>query len=334
MTESVWTRAIPAEPLVWWQGQSLAIAAVAAAFGLRVAMTPLVGADGIPFLTFFPAVLVATAIGGRLAGVTAVAAGGVAAYWAFVPPPFAFDHSPRAGWSLLAFLLSAGVIWVTAVLLRSTVLKFRNKKADLEREAAERERASERLRTVAVELEHRVRNLLALIQGLVMQSGRGVESVEAYQTALSERLQALAKAQRLVSNTTSPSLPLRSILDDAVRPFGSDGDRFRLDGPEIMAPADIALPLALALHELSTNAVKYGALSHEDGRIEVSWSHAGDEISLQWKERDGPPVLPPQRRGFGSRLLESALSAHGGRSQMSFEPDGVRYVATFEGPAS
>lgn len=330
MSESVWTRAIPAETPAWWKSLLLAVVAVAAAFALRLAITPLVDSDRLPFLTFFPAVLVATAIGGRWAGLTALIASGLLAYWAFVPPVFAIDTSMRAVWSLTAFLLSAGVIWFTADLLRTTVLKFRAKQAALILEAAERERAAEQLRTVAGELEHRVRNLLSLIQGLVLQTGRSADSVEAYQKALGERLHALAQAQRLVTDFGALSLPLPRILHDAVRPFGRDGERFSMDGPEVMVAADLALPLALALHELSTNAVKYGALSHADGRIEVSWSRTGDDVALEWKERDGPPVVAPERRGFGSRLLESALTAQRGRTKISYEPDGVRYLATFE----
>jgi len=335
MTESVWTRVIPAKPPAIWQGQLLAAAIVAVAFGLRWLVTPLIGADRLPFLTFFPAVLIVTAVGGRWAGLTALVASAIVAVWAFMPPLYAIDlNSPQVFWFFLAFMLSGGAIWFTAILLRSSVLKFREKKAQLEAGISERERAADQLRTVAHELEHRVRNLLALIHGLVLQSGRGSESVEAYQKALGERLQALAKAQHLVSDIGSSSLPLPSLLRDAVRPFAVAGERFVLDGPEIMVPADIALPLALALHELSTNAVKYGALSASDGRVELSWSQTGDEVSLVWKERDGPPVKAPERRGFGSRLLESALAAHSGRSQIDFEPDGVRYRATFEGAAA
>jgi two-component sensor histidine kinase len=330
MTESVWTRVIPAETPAWWRGMLLALALVALASVARWAMTPLIGADRLPFLTYFPAVLIATLIGGRWTGLFALLVGAGMAVWAFTQPAGSVVVDARLAWFVVFFLLSAGVVWGTAVLLRSTVLKLRDNQAQLEAEVANRERAAEQLRTVAHELEHRVRNLLALIHGLVLQSGRGSESVEAYQKALGERLQALAKAQHLVSDIGASSLPLPRLLGDAVRPFAVVGERFVLDGPEIMVPSDIALPLALALHELSTNAVKYGALSASDGRVELSWSQTGGEISLVWKERDGPPVKAPERRGFGSRLLESALAAHSGRSEIEFEPDGVRYHATFE----
>ncbi len=332
MSESVWTRVIPAKTPAWWRGLLLALAVVAVAFLARWAMTPLVGPDRLPFLTFFPAVLIATALGGRWTGLAALLMGAVVAVGAFVEPLFGL--SPQMAWSFVVFVLTGGVIWLTAALLRSTVLKFREKKAQLEAEAAERERASQQLRTVAGELEHRVRNLLSLIQGLVQLSARGVDSVEAYQKALGERLQALAKAQRLVADVGLSALPLPHILADAVNPFSRDGDRFRLDGPEIMVPAELALPLSLAVHELSTNAVKYGALSADDGRVEVSWSQTDDLIALVWKERDGPPVKAPERRGFGSRLLETALAAQRGRSTLTYEPDGVRYLATFEASRS
>ena len=172
MSESVWTRVIPAETPAWWRGQLLAVAVVAIAFLARWAITPLIGADRLPFLTFFPAVLIVTAIGGRWTGLSALLTSAVVAIWAFTPSTSDLrPASPQVVWFFIAFLLSGGVVWFTAALLRSTVLKFREKKALLEAEAAERERSAQQLRTVAHELEHRVRNLLALIHGLVLQSG-------------------------------------------------------------------------------------------------------------------------------------------------------------------
>lgn len=331
MSESVWTRVIPAARPPLWQGQIFAVFVVAVGFLLRWAISPLIGSDELPFLTFFPAVLIATTLAGRWAGFTALVASALAGIWAFASPRSGFDLTNfRVAWAFGAFMLSGGVVWFTAVVLRSTVLALREQQAALQVEAAERERTGERLRTVAQELEHRVRNLLTLIQGLVLQSARGADSVDGYQKALGERLQALAKAQHLLVDAGASALPLPRILEEAVRPFDADGRRFRLEGPEIMAPADVALPLALALHELSTNAVKYGALSSDEGRIDLSWSCDGAEVALEWKEHDGPPVKAPERRGFGSRLLESALSAHHGRCEIAFEPDGVRYHATFE----
>jgi two-component sensor histidine kinase len=110
--------------------------------------------------------------------------------------------------------------------------------------------------------------------------------------------------------------------------LGAVGERIRLSGPDVRVSSKAALALSMAFHELGTNALKYGALSAAGGRVDISWRiDPQDRLALEWRERDGPPVTAPSRRGFGSRLLERGLASElGGEIDMRFEPQGVRCV--------
>ena len=116
---------------------------------------------------------------------------------------------------------------------------------------------------------------------------------------------------------------MSDLVSDALAPFCT-GERCSLDGPELRIPPQTAVSLALALHELATNAAKYGALSGEGGSISVTWSADGGQLAFDWRERGGPPVKPPATTGFGSRMIRRALAIDlGGQVRLDFEPDGV-----------
>lgn len=196
----------------------------------------------------------------------------------------------------------------------------------------ERQAAEARQRLVMGELAHRGKNGLAMVMAIVSQTGRSASTVAEYQQLLTARLEAMARSQDLMTGTGGRPPDLLSLLTEALRPF--DGARIRLD-PDlgaVMLNPDLALALALLLHELATNATKYGALSVAAGQIEVSWvaSEPGRSAFL-WRERGGPPVSKPSRIGFGSRLLQAALRPQGGRIDSGFEPEG--FSARLEFPA-
>lgn len=194
----------------------------------------------------------------------------------------------------------------------------------------DRRLADEQVRTVARELEHRVKNIFGLMQALVRQSARSAESVSQYQEALEARLQALSGAQALISAAVGDDIvELSALVRAALEPFGIDRNGGGARGPEVAVKSTLAVPLALMLHELGTNAAKYGALSGAEGRVEVAWEVEGAQVRLRWRELEGPPVLPPQSKGFGSRLIASALGGHGGKAELSFDPAGVCCVMSF-----
>jgi two-component sensor histidine kinase len=144
--------------------------------------------------------------------------------------------------------------------------------------------------------------------------------------AFEGRLMALSHAHSLLTRENWESAPLTRIAEGAVAPFG-DGARFRLTGAPIRLNPKAAVSVALALHELCTNAAKYGALSTPSGVVEISWTVPDDPaapFTLCWREAGGPPVIPPQRRGFGSRLVERGLASElGGRVSLNYPVSGV-----------
>ena len=189
----------------------------------------------------------------------------------------------------------------------------------------ERKRAEAHRQLLINELNHRVKNTLAVVQGIAQQSFKDERVPPELRAAFEGRLTALAAAHNVLTRGNWASAPLRRIIDDAVCPFGAGN--FKLDGPDLRIAPKPAVSLALALHELATNAAKYGALSAETGCVELSWSADPGEkfgFTMHWCEKGGPPVSPPQRRGFGSRLIQRGLASElDGEVTLEYRPEGV-----------
>ena len=206
---------------------------------------------------------------------------------------------------------------------------------DREREALQQRAAQ--LKVLVDELNHRVKNTLATVQSLAVQSMREAKSAEQGRTALDARLLALARAHDVLTREHWGRAPISEIVAGATSAYrgrGATPARIESAGPEIFLRPKAALAISMALHELATNAVKYGALSDADGRVAITWAPAGEDggrFRLEWREMDGPPVTPPGRRGFGSRLLEKGLAYDlGGEVRLAFERTGL--VCTIEAP--
>lgn len=192
----------------------------------------------------------------------------------------------------------------------------------------ERKRTEERQRLLINELNHRVKNTLAVVQSVANQSFRGNAADPAAKADFERRLQALAAAHDVLSAESWRSASMTEVVRKSVSGCGAFEERVRLDGPELQVSPRAAVSLAMALHELCTNAVKYGALSNDQGAIGISWGTDGEadepRFWLEWREQDGPPVTPPSRRGFGTRMIERVLAAElSGTAEMRFEPDGL-----------
>jgi PAS domain S-box-containing protein len=178
---------------------------------------------------------------------------------------------------------------------------------------SERKRHEQHLRLLINELNHRVKNTLATVQSMANLTLRNSANLNEAQSRFEARLIALAGAHDALTRENWEGASLTHIVEQGIAPYRSpERERFSIAGPDIIVPPKYALALAMALHELCTNAVKYGALSNAEGRVEVTWTIAeakdGQELHLRWQERDGPPVMPPMRRGFGSRLIEQGLA--------------------------
>lgn len=198
-------------------------------------------------------------------------------------------------------------------------------------DVTDRKNDETRQRLLINELNHRVKNTLATVQSIVAQTLRNAASLAEARGALEDRLLALSRTHDILTRRTWEGATVGEIVAGAVNAFGAE--RWEIDGPEVDLAPNTALSLSLALHELATNAAKYGALASPAGKVSVRWSlEAGPRrLSLVWRERGGPAVTPPTRRGFGSRLIERGLAQDlGGSVALTFEPAGV--VCIIEAP--
>lgn len=187
-------------------------------------------------------------------------------------------------------------------------------------------------RTLIAELNHRVKNMLAVVLAIAHQTRRTSSSIDVFYEALAGRLRSMARAYELVSRESWTEVQLRDIAVQELAPF--DADRIRVAGEPVALPPRQALSIGMILHELATNASKYGALSVEGGMVELAWSSDGSEdrrVSLQWRESGGPATAAPERRGFGLQLLEREASYNlDGLADVTFAESGV--VANLDFP--
>ncbi|APO68521.1 protein-glutamate methyltransferase CheR-type protein [Rhizobium gallicum] len=196
------------------------------------------------------------------------------------------------------------------------------------RDMTERRRADEHRKTLMDELNHRVKNTMAVIQSIASQTLGQASTLEEARAAFGSRLINLATAHDVLTRESWQSANLIDIVSDTVKPLAGGKDRFRIEGPVIRLSPSAALAVAMALHELGTNAAKYGALSNENGQVVIAWKiegrDTGRRLILHWQERGGPTVAKPERKGFGSRLIERALAAElGGEVRVDYEFSGL-----------
>lgn len=192
--------------------------------------------------------------------------------------------------------------------------------------------AEEQQRLLALELNHRIKNVLAMVQAIASQTFRATSDPVEAKAAFIDRLGALGSAQDLLTQTTLTGAPMADIVADAFRPHGREA-QVTMSGPDVDLAPRCALAMSLALHELTTNAIKYGALSVDAGRVDVRWTATpGDRetaFALSWTESGGPSVTQPTRTGFGSGMIQRALSGYvGGATTLAYDPAGVVFTLT------
>lgn len=197
------------------------------------------------------------------------------------------------------------------------------------RDISERKAAEARQSLLLHELNHRVKNTLAIVQSVANQTLNATNDPAAFRKAFSGRLMAISKSHDLLTRNDWTGADVREIIAEQLGPYQhAAADRFDLSGPTVRVGAKIAMALGMMLGELATNAAKYGALSVDAGRVGVSWQLKADAggkmLQLTWREIGGPAVAQPSRRGFGSRLIERGLSHElGGSARMTFNPAGL-----------
>ncbi len=185
--------------------------------------------------------------------------------------------------------------------------------------------AEEQRRLMLAEMNHRVKNTLAMVHSIVSQTLRQAESVAEARDSIQSRITMMSQAHDRLINSAWLDARLREVVETALAPHQDEEPRIALEGPDMAIGARQALALTMALHELATNAAKYGALSAPGGRVEIAWQ-APEEgpFSLTWREVGGPEVAAPRRRGFGSRMIEQALAGYfGGEVRLEYPKSGL-----------
>ena len=190
--------------------------------------------------------------------------------------------------------------------------------------AFERKRTADRDQLLMAELDHRVKNTIANIQALVRQTSRSAESVTGFVTGLEGRIRSMAKAHSLLSKSRWESVSLTRLIHEELDAYKNGGTQLNISGDDLLLTPKSALSLSLAIHELATNAVKYGSLSRSGGSVGVAWQASESGIDMSWTEAGGPPVSAPNRMGFGTTLIEKALGMEtGGTSKIDYLHDGI-----------
>jgi PAS domain S-box-containing protein len=192
----------------------------------------------------------------------------------------------------------------------------------------ERKEDAEKLRLLMREVNHRARNMLGVVDAIAHQTV--ADSPEDYVGRFSERIRAFAAYQDLLVGSEWKGVGIEDLTRAQLSHFAAlIGSRITLQGPKLHLNPASAQAIGLALHELATNAGRYGALSTDNGRVDVGWGTEGDSFTMSWTERDGPPVSPPQRRGFGTVVMkEMAERSVDGRVELDYAPSGVTWRLT------
>jgi PAS domain S-box-containing protein len=252
----------------------------------------------------------------------------------------AFDSSSDGGSEIRYHRKDGSIFWAAVF-----ISPVRNESGDIVQHFASfvdltRQKQEQAQSTMLIdELNHRVKNTLSTVQSIVWQVLRHTSDPEVIQKSIESRLFALSRSHDLLTRGNWEGAGLHDLVNEAMEPFGvlnGRTGRIKIEGKNVYLRPKATLALGIALHELATNAVKYGAFSNEEGSILISWgiepTPEGQRLILRWQESDGPRVKPPSRKGFGSRVIERGL-AHEleGTAHLDYRPDGV--VCTIDIPA-
>jgi two-component sensor histidine kinase len=274
----------------------------------------LISPDSAIFAPYYSATLVAALVGGAEAGLVASGLGALAAFSLFVPEQWSVaSFRVEQIVSLILYGMSSAVIIWAAQSYRSLLQRLRAEEATRQ--------------LLNLELVHRIKNILAGVQAIV---GQALRNQDELLEKVSARLAALGATNDLLVASEWQSAPLREILAQEFAPYGPA--RFRLHGEDIECPYAIAVVLAMMIHELTTNAVKYGALSRPHGQVAIAWSLALGRLAIDWVESGAPTPLQPMREGFGTKLLRSGARQFNGSVDRRFEADGLRCMISLSMP--
>jgi len=284
--------------------------------------------NSTPFLTFFAAVLLTSLMAGTGPGFLVVAASFLFSWYYYLPGPGWFPITSGTIVALASFTVFSLLIVAVVQLLNRKVEGLLDERARNEALLQDSALGELQLEQLNVELRHRLKNTFAVIAGLISQSARYTREVDTFAAVLAGRLSAMGNAMDLVATRSFVGASLKELIAEILKPLVPPGSRrFEMHGPDTIIPGDVASALALTLHELGTNAIKYGAWSNERGTVSVSWKLApldNDDFrfELLWSERGGPAVTVPERRGLGTTLIDSGFPT--AQVERAFTEDGVQ----------
>lgn len=286
--------------------------AVFLALGLRLLIDG--GHLGVPFTTFYPVVMLCSLLLGWRWGAFVTVLSAVLANRLVLQRQLRFWEQPGDAALVAMFFFSCAVLVLTGHLAR--------------RALHQAQAAQQREELLNRELMHRVKNMLATVSALASMTARHTPA-DQFQRAFSGRMMALQRATELLGMGEGGTGDLVQLVDSAIEPFRADGN-FTVGGPRCTLPREACVPLSLALHELCTNAAKYGALSVPEGRVTLGWALSDGVVRLLWQEVGGPAVTPPTREGMGTQLLRRQREL--GVVALDYAPDGLR--CTFDIPGA
>jgi two-component sensor histidine kinase len=322
------------ECLAWLAGALGAATLLRAAAGLIT--------TGFPFAFYFPAVSVIAVFTGWRCGMIAVFASAAIAWFLFVPPVYTLHPpTPQQGLILLVWLVIASAQVFIAAFLRSALQRALWSETRYRTLLDEQKQVTGHREIQIGELRHRLKNLLTVIEALA-KSSKDRHATPEVQTFLSRflgRLHALGAAADLVlAGGRQVSIECGTLVRATLAPFMEEPSRFDFSGPELYLSEETGGTLGLAFHELATNALKYGALTRDTGRVSIDWAAARfdaqtERVEIVWRERGGPPPTPPEKEGFGTRLIRSvAAREREGEVQISYDPAGFSCCIAFLRP--
>lgn len=246
-----------------------------------------------------------------------------------LPSPDDFDRAIRenGSWSgEVHYSASDGLdVWVES---RQELISIEEKDLILEtnRDITERRQADQVRALLVAELNHRVKNTLAVVQSIAAQTARSSDEPKKFVSRFNSRLQSLAAVHNILSDVTWSGAPIVDLTKSQISVMGGEAERIEMHGPPVDLPPQTAQQLALILHELSANALQHGALSAAGGKVEMDWTVEDGEppiIDMTWRETGGPKVTPPAGRGFGLTLIERSRSLPNIKTAIDFEPEGI-----------
>jgi two-component sensor histidine kinase len=301
-------------------------ALIVAASLARLALGPFLD-NSTPFVTYFPVVLIIGFLGGYGAGLLSVALTAMIAAYVFMPPAMGFSLTPAAIAATVTYIFSGGLMATAGAALGATVEKLSAERQRAELYLAQSQDNELRVERINAELRHRIKNLFSVVDGLMKQTAAHTTDSRALAAAVSDRIHAMSRALDLLASNNFEATDFETVIDRVMQGLIPPGPhRFDRAGTPALCSAETATTFALALHELATNCIKYGAWSDEEGRVSLQWQVGTDDtershVDMVWQEMNGPKTIAPETNGFGLKLLQRLLP--NGRLQLAFEEEGL-----------